>query len=228
MGARILLVEDDDGIALGLVDRLAGEGYEVERVADGETASERLLAESYALVVLDLMLPGRSGIDVCRDLRERGERVPVLMLTARDQTVDKVLGLKIGADDYVTKPFEPRELLARVESLLRRAKYRETHLSEKYSFGEIEVDFTAAVVHRGGDPVALPALEYKLLCYFIAHRQEMLSRDRLLDEVWGYDRNSHSRTVDQHVASLRRKIEPNPSKPDFILTTHGLGYRFVG
>jgi len=228
MSAKILLVEDEEALVLSLTDRLKSEGYSVSAVGDGELGLERAATGEFDLILLDLMLPKRSGIDVCRDLRQLGIETPILMLTARGQMVDKVLGLKLGADDYVTKPFEMLEVLARVEALLRRRPKRTKTDQGSYEYGSIRVDFRSADVERGGERVDLSALEYKLLRYFIAHSGEMLPRDRLLDEVWGYDATPYTRTVDQHVASLRRKLEENPSKPQFILTVHGMGYKFTG
>ena len=224
---RLLLVEDEASLALTLGDRLRAEGYEVEVRGDGESALELLDRRSMDLVVLDLMLPGIDGLEVCRDLRRRGLRIPVLMLTARSEVVDKVVGLKLGADDYVTKPFEMAELLARLEALLRRSGEGSTGLFT-YEFGEVTVDFRRAEVSRAGEPVALSSMELRLLQEFIEHRGELLSREHLLDEVWGYEETPYSRTVDVHVASLRQKLEPTPSHPRYIVTVHRRGYRFDG
>jgi len=174
------------------------------------------------------MLPGRSGLDVCRDLRQRGVQTPILMLTARSQVVDRVVGLKIGADDYVTKPFEMIELVARVEALLRRGRAPVAASEGAYEFGNVRVDFRRAEVLKSNRPVALSALEFKLLGYFISHRGELLTRDELLDNVWGYDATPVTRTVDVHVSSLRQKLERNAAHPEFILTVHRLGYKFAG
>ncbi len=226
---RILLVEDEPGLVLTLTDRLTSEGYAVESVSDGESAVDRSTDSSFDLIVLDVMLPGKNGFDVCRDIRQRSIKSPVLMLTARSLVVDKVVGLKLGADDYLTKPFEMMELLARVEALLRRAETpTKVDGMETHAFGGIQVNFRSAEVKRDGEPVALSALEFKLLRYFIEHQGATISRDEMLNEVWGYDAMPSSRTVDVHVAWLRQKIEPNPSHPQFILTIHGLGYKFVG
>ena len=227
---RILLVEDEPALVLSLTDRLESEGYAVDAAADGETGLDRA-GGGYDLIILDLMLPGKSGLDVCRDLRQRGVATPILMLTARGQVVDKVVGLKLGADDYLTKPFDMMELLARIEALLRRARAAAgspVPTSGAYAFGDVEADFRRAEITRGGEPVELSALEYKLLRYFVEHRGELLGRDVLLDEVWGYDATPQTRTVDVHVASLRHKLEPEPSRPRYIVTVHGLGYKFVG
>jgi two-component system alkaline phosphatase synthesis response regulator PhoP len=224
---RILLVEDEPSLVLTLSDRLLSEGYRVESATDGNTALERALAEPFDLILLDILLPGRDGLEVCRELRARGSQVPVLMLTARGQVVDRVVGLKLGADDYLTKPFEMIELLARIEALLRRSHAPLTPTGT-YDFGPVRVDFRRAEVYRDGEPVPLSALEFKLLAYFIENRGALLTRDELLDKVWGYDAMPVTRTVDVHVGSLRQKLERNPSHPDFILTVHRRGYRFAG
>jgi two-component system alkaline phosphatase synthesis response regulator PhoP len=238
----VLLIEDEPGLVLTLSDRLAAEGYRVEVAADGETGVARAEREAFDAIILDVMLPGMNGFDVCRTLRQRDLTTPILMLTARGQVVDKVVGLKLGADDYLTKPFEALELLARLEALLRRASPREDAAGARsegslrrdrpsgdtYDFGEIHVDFRRAEVRRAGDAVELSAREFKLLRYFIEHRGATLSRDELLNDVWGYDAMPVTRTVDVHVAGLRQKLEPNPRHPQFILTVHGLGYKFVG
>ncbi|HEX6864297.1 MAG TPA: response regulator transcription factor [Thermoanaerobaculia bacterium] len=226
---RILLVEDEPSLVLTVSDRLLAEGYQVETAGDGNTALARALAEPFDLVILDVMLPGRDGFEVCRELRSRGGQVPVLMLTARSQVIDRVVGLKLGADDYLTKPFEMIELLARVEALLRRSTAPAAPvLAGTYTFGDVRVDFRRAEVFRGDEPVTLSALEFKLLAYFIENRGALLTRDELLDKVWGYDAMPVTRTVDVHVGSLRQKLERNPSHPEFILTVHRRGYRFAG
>lgn len=228
MSKRILLVEDEPGLVMTLTDRLRNEGYEVETAGDGNLGLKRALDENYDLIILDVMLPQRNGFDVCRDLRQRRNQTPVIMLTARGQVVDKVIGLKLGADDYLSKPFEMLELLARVEALLRRAP-GENHAidGETFQFGNVRVDFRRAEVHRDGIRVDLSALEFRLLRYFIEHRGETLSRDELLNEVWGYNALVSTRTVDVHVAWLRQKLEDHSRHPKHILTVHGLGYKFV-
>ena len=228
MTQHILLVEDEPGLVMTLSDRLTSEGYAVEIAQDAETGLARSTSEPFDLIILDVMLPGGSGFDVCRDLRQRGIRTPIIMLTARGQITDKVVGLKIGADDYVTKPFEMMELLARVEVQFRRASSGVTAVSETYQFGDVRVDFRRAEAYRGQDVIELSAKEFKLLCYLIEHRGAALSRDELLNEVWGYDAAVSTRTVDVHVAWLRQKLEPNQRHPQFILTIHGLGYKFSG
>ena len=226
-GRRILLVEDEPSLVLTVSDRLLAEGYQVETAGDGDTALSRALAEPFDLVILDVMLPGRDGFEVCRELRSRGSQVPVLMLTARSQVIDRVVGLKLGADDYLTKPFEMIELLARVEALLRRSSTPAVPAGT-YTFSDVRVDFRRAEVFRGEEPLTLSALEFKLLAYFIENRGALLTRDELLDKVWGYDAMPVTRTVDVHVGSLRQKLERNPSHPEFILTVHRRGYRFAG
>jgi len=225
---RILLVEDEPSLVVTLTDRLASEGYEVESARDGEEGLARALAGSFDLILLDVMLPRRDGFEVCRELRARGVEVPVLMLTARGQVVDRVVGLKLGADDYVTKPFETIELLARIEALFRRARSPAGGPAGTQAFGDVRIDFRRAEVFRGGQPVALSALEFKLLAYFVQNRGALLTRDELLDKVWGYDATPTTRTVDVHVASLRQKLERNPARPELILTAHRRGYRFAG
>ncbi len=226
MGRRILLVEDEAGLRLTLTHRLADEGYEVETAPDGEQGLRRATDKTFDLVILDVMLPGMSGFDVCRELRRSAVATPVLILTARGEVVDRVVGLKLGADDYLTKPFEMAELLARVEVRLRR--HPETAVQTVYRFGSVEVDLRATEVRRDGRPVELSAKEFRLLQFFIAHRGIPLGRDELLDGVWGRDAVPMARTVDVHVAWLRRKLEEDARRPRLILTIHGLGYRFVG
>jgi two-component system, OmpR family, alkaline phosphatase synthesis response regulator PhoP len=224
---RILLIEDEPGLVLTLTDRLTREGYTVESAADGESGLERATHEPFDLLLLDLMLPRMSGFDVCRELRRRSIDTPVVMLTARGAVVDKVVGLKLGADDYVTKPFEMAELLARVEAHLRRAPLP-PHPSEGHAFGDVRIDFRKAEATKDGAPLELSAREFQLLRYFVEHRGATLTREELLNEVWGYNSMPSTRTVDVHVAWLRQKIEPNPRHPQFILTVHGMGYKFAG
>jgi len=223
---RILLVEDEPGLVLTLTDRLSSEGYDVVSATDGPAGLARAVGDSWDLILLDVMLPGRSGFDVCRDLRQQGVATPVIMLTARGQVIDKVLGLKLGADDYLTKPFDMMELLARIEVQLRRTG--STLASPALlRFGDLVVDTRRAAVTRAGVVVEMSAREFLLLKYFVEHRGTTLSREQLLNEVWGYHSMPSTRTVDVHVAWLRQKIEPNPRHPQFILTVHGLGYRFA-
>jgi two-component system, OmpR family, alkaline phosphatase synthesis response regulator PhoP len=229
MTRRILLVEDEPGLVLTLTDRLSKEGYSVESAMDGPSGYSRATTQSFDLLILDVMLPHSSGLDLCRDLRQHGIKSPILMLTARSLVVDKVVGLKLGADDYLTKPFEMMELLARIEALLRRAPGRTGIPAGEgaFEFGAIRIDFRSTAVFRDGQPIDLSAREFKLLRYFIEHRGATVSRDELLNAVWGYDAMPFTRTVDVHVAWLRQKLEPNPRHPQFILTVHGMGYKFV-
>lgn len=224
---KILLVEDEKGLILTLTDRLESEGFEVETASDGEAGLSLALNEAFDLIILDVMLPKKNGFDVCRDLRRKNVETPVLMLTAKGETIDKVLGLKLGADDYLTKPFEVMELLARIEALLRRSVNTHQNAAGTFKFGSVAIDFRRAEVLKENKPVELSALEFKLLQYLIEHRGEVLKRDELLDEVWGYDAMPSTRTVDVHVAWLRQKLEENPKYPQFIQTIHGLGYKFV-
>ena len=227
MKPRVLLVEDESGLRLTLTDRLASEGYAVDIAADGEAGLKRAAESQYDLIILDVMLPKMSGFDVCREVRHRGVATPILMLTARGQVVDRVVGLKLGADDYLTKPFEMIELIARLEALLRRRAGAQPG-GDVYRFGDVLVNFRRAEVTRGDRPVELSAREFKLLRHFIEHRGATLSRDELLADVWGYDETPLTRTVDVHVAGLRQKLELNPKTPEFIVTVHGLGYKFLG
>jgi two-component system alkaline phosphatase synthesis response regulator PhoP len=229
MPKRILLVVDEAGLALTVEDRLCAEGYAVEVARDGESGLARALAQPFDLVVLDVMLPRKSGFDVCRELRAGGGQAPVLMLTARGQIEDKVVGLKLGADDYLVKPFHMSELVARVEALLRRGRGHAAPAAgpASFRFGVVRVDFRKAEVQVAGRKVDLSARELHLLRYFLEHRGATLSRQELLDAVWGWNVTSSTRTVDVHVAGLRRKLEPDPHEPRYILTLHGLGYKFV-
>ncbi|MEM1204074.1 MAG: response regulator transcription factor [Acidobacteriota bacterium] len=227
-GFRLLVIEDEPSLVMTLEDRLRAEGYGVDVAEDGVSGLERATEGDYDLLLLDVNLPRKNGFDVCRDLRQRGVDTPILMLTARGDVVDRVVGLKLGADDYLAKPFDMMELLARVEALLRRRPSLGGAGVSRATFGEVRVDFDAAEVLRDGRPVELSALELRLLAYFLEHRGRVLSRDELLDEVWGYDATPQTRTVDVHVASLRQKLEEHAGKPRHILTVHGRGYKFVG
>ncbi len=222
---RILVVEDEPAIALGLEDDLKMEGYEVEVAGDGLTACRRAKEAAFDLIILDVMLPGKDGFDVCRDLRRYGLRTPILLLTAKAQEAEKVLGFELGADDYVTKPFGTRELRARIKALLRRAA---EPAPQNYSFGDVEVDFARGELRRNGAPVELTPIELKLLDLFIRSRGRVLSRERLLEGAWGPDTYASDRIVDNHIANLRKKIEPDPGQPRYIRNLRGLGYRFDG
>jgi two-component system alkaline phosphatase synthesis response regulator PhoP len=224
---RILLIEDEPGLVVTLTDRLRAEGYDVASATDGPSGLARACSEAWDLVLLDVMLPGMNGFDVCRELRRQDVGVPLIMLTARGQVVDKVLGLKIGADDYLAKPFDMMELLARIEVQLRRTPSSASG-PHRFQFGDVIVDTRKAEVTRAGNVIDVSAREYLLLKYFVEHKDEALSREQLLNEVWGYHAMPSTRTVDVHVAWLRQKVEPSPRIPRHILTIHGLGYKFVG
>lgn len=225
---KVLLVEDEEGLILTLTDRLRSEGFDVESASDGVTGFGLASANRYDLLILDVMLPKKNGYDVCRDLRQKGITTPILMLTAKGETIDKVLGLKLGADDYLTKPFEVIELMARIEALLRRSPvHTNGSIGEQFRFGDVSVDFKRADVRRGDQPIELSAMEFKLLQFLIENRGNVHSRDALLDAVWGYDAMPTTRTVDVHIAWLRQKLEENPRHPQFIQTVHGMGYKFA-
>jgi len=224
---RILIVEDEPNMVAGLRDNFEFEGYEVITAPDGVAGLERALKEAPDLVVLDVMMPRMSGLDVCKQLKAKRPSVPIIMLTARGQEVDKVVGLELGADDYVTKPFSIRELLARVKAVLRRVQ-KVPKEQEVYMFGDVEVNLRSCQVSRKGKQLDVSSKEFDLLKYFVCHSGEALSRDRLLEEVWGYDRFPTTRTVDAHIVRLRQKLEPKPDDPHFFLTVHGIGYKFVG
>jgi DNA-binding response OmpR family regulator len=224
---RILIVEDEPNMVAGLRDNFEYEGYEVVTAGDGHEGLARALADSPDVVILDVMMPKLSGLDVCKQLKAKRPSLPIIMLTARGQEVDRVVGLELGADDYVTKPFSIRELIARVKAVLRR-----THAlpadHDRYQFNDVDVDLRTCRVVRDGHAVDFSAKEFELLKFFIRHRGETLSRDRLLDEVWGYAHYPTTRTVDTHIVRLRQKLEPSPEQPRYILTVHGVGYKFVG
>jgi two-component system alkaline phosphatase synthesis response regulator PhoP len=211
---------------LGLRDSCEYEGYEVVIARDGEEALERFSATKPDIILLDVMLPRRSGLDVCRELRSRGVETPIIMLTARSQEIDKVVGLEIGADDYVTKPFGIRELLARIGAHLRRATKQVADI-EVYKFGDVEIDFKKYRASKNGEDIELSAREFEILKYLIQRRDEIVTRDQLLDAVWGYNSSPITRTVDNHVVKLRQKLEDTPSEPQHIITVHRVGYRFV-
>ncbi|HQX55192.1 MAG TPA: response regulator transcription factor [Pyrinomonadaceae bacterium] len=225
---KILLVEDEPGLILTLTDRLVSEGFDVTSAADGKAGFETAIAGKFDLMILDVMLPKKNGYDVARDLRQKGVETPILMLTAKGETIDKVLGLKLGADDYLTKPFEVIELLARIEALLRRSPNQTNGTTaDVFRFGTVTIDFKRAEVSKGKARVDLSAMEFKLLHYLIENRGNVHSRDHLLDAVWGYDAMPTTRTVDVHIAWLRQKLEENPRHPHYIQTVHGLGYKFA-
>jgi len=223
---RILIVEDEPGIALGLEDDLRLEGYDVELISDGITACTRARESAFDLMLLDVMLPGKDGFEVCREVRRAGIRKPIILLTAKAQEAEKVLGLDLGADDYLTKPFSPKELRARIRAALRGRGASEG--ADIYRFGEIEIDRGRCELRRHGAVVDMTSTEFKLLSAFVQHRGRVLSRDQLLNEAWGPGTFLSDRVVDNHIVSLRRKIEPDPTEPTYLVSVRGLGYRFDG
>jgi DNA-binding response OmpR family regulator len=228
---RILVVEDEPGIALGLEDDLKMEGYDVEVIGDGAVACRRARETAFDLILLDVMLPGKDGFEICRELRRAGLRIPILMLTARTQEAEKVMGLELGADDYVTKPFSTRELRARIKALLRRSidpRDPREPAAECYRFGNVEVDFLRGELRNNGKAVELTPIEFKLLTVFIRSAGRVLSRDRLLSGAWGADTFASDRIVDNHIANLRKKIEPDPANPRYLRNVRGMGYIFEG
>lgn len=224
---KVLIIEDDERILMGLEDDLGLEGYEMATAKDGVRGLEMAKEEMYDLIILDIMLPGLNGFEVCKQLRQAHIATPILMLTAKSQEIDVVLGLELGADDYVTKPFSPRELLARIKALLRRTN---RHHSEEafYRLGDIEIDFKKYEATKSGHSIHLSALEFNILHLFVQHRDEVLSRDFVLDKIWGEDVYVTNRAVDTHVAMLRKKIEDDPANPKHIIGVRGAGYKFVG
>lgn len=224
---KVLIVEDDESMAVALRDGFESEGFTVSVARDGALGLRMATEQTPDAIVLDVMLPRMSGLDVCKQIRAQGNGVPILMLTARGQEIDKVLGLKLGADDYVTKPFGFMELIARVEALLRRGSRRDLSV-ESYTFGDVAVDFRKGDASRGGRSLELSARELKLLRYFVEHRGEIVARDQLLEVVWGYPSAPLTRTVDMHIAKLRKKIEETPTDPRWIVTVHRAGYKFTG
>jgi two-component system, OmpR family, alkaline phosphatase synthesis response regulator PhoP len=222
----ILLIEDEPGLVMTISDLLATEGHRVESVSDGDAGLAKATKEKFALIILDVMLPKKTGFEVCRQLRQSGIDTAILMLTAKTQVVDRVVGLKLGADDYLTKPFDPAELLARVEALLRRVNKENRINVRSFHFGDVEIDFERSEVRKAGHPLALAAKELQLLRYLVNHRDRVVPREEILQEVWEYDSEVSSRTIDVHVAWLRQKLD-NPQNPKFIQTVRGKGYRFT-
>jgi DNA-binding response OmpR family regulator len=225
---KILVVEDEPTIAIGLQDDLEVEGYEVSVVSDGEAALRHALEKAYDLILLDVMLPGKDGFTVCREIRKAGKTMPVILLTARGQEVDRITGFGVGADDYVTKPFSPKELTLRIKAVLKRTSGYSQKGEDSYQFGDVEVDFTSCQVQKSGKLVGLTATELKLLRVFVENRGKVLSLDEIIQKVWGKDVFLSDRVVYTHVNNLRGKIEANPSKPRFVVSLRGLGYRFDG
>jgi DNA-binding response OmpR family regulator len=223
---KILIIEDDPAIRTGLKETFTTEGYNVSDAETGTKGFELAGKHDFDLIVLDLILPGKDGIEICKDLRSDGVKTPIIMVTSRKEEIDKILGLEIGADDYVTKPFSIRELLARVKALIRRSTYEPGDI-EEVAFANLKIDFKKQEMLKGENPVRLSATEYRILHYFIDHEGEVISRDKFLDEVWGYDSYPTTRTVDNYILSLRKKIEDDPAKPKHLLTIHKVGYKFV-
>lgn len=222
---RILIVEDEQDIALGLEEDLTNHGHEVEIAGDGVNALELGKKGNWDLVILDLMLPKKDGFEVCRELRRSGIKTPIIMLTAKTHEAEKILGLELGADDYITKPFSPGELRARINAVLRRVS---DDLSDTYQFGDFEIDFERSELRRGAEPLYLSALEFRLLEAFVRKRGRVLSRDQLIDAAWGPSVIVTERVVDTHIVNLRKKIEPSPENPQYIISVRGMGYRFEG
>jgi two-component system, OmpR family, alkaline phosphatase synthesis response regulator PhoP len=227
MSSRILLIEDEPGLVLTVTDLLSAEGHEVESASDGEAGLRKASAGGFDLIVLDVMLPKKTGYEVCRELRQNGIDTAILMLTAKTQVVDKVVGLRLGADDYLSKPFHPAELLARVEALLRRVQKDNRIPVQKFHFGDVEVDFERSEVTRAGQRIALAGKEIQLLRYLVDHRERVVPREEILQKVWEYRSDVTSRTIDVHVAWLRQKLEQDPQFPKYIQTIRGRGYRFT-
>jgi two-component system alkaline phosphatase synthesis response regulator PhoP len=226
--SRVLVVEDDEAMAVALQDGFSYEGHEVVRASDGEEALRIAREEAPEIMILDVMLPKMTGLEVCKRLRGEGSTLPIIMLTARGQEIDKVLGLKLGADDYVTKPFSFMELMARVEAVLRRSQPDGLDHRSVHQIGRVTVDLDRHEACRDGEPIDLTPREFRLLGYFIEHTGEVVSREELLDAVWGYDSIPFTRTVDTHIAKLRKKIETDPSNPEHLITVHRMGYKLVG
>jgi len=222
----ILLIEDEPGLVTTISDLLTADGYRVESVSDGDAGLAKATREKFALIILDVMLPKKTGFEVCRQLREAGIDTAILMLTAKTQIVDRVVGLKLGADDYLSKPFDPAELLARVEALLRRVNKENRVNVRSFHFGDVEIDFERAEVRKAGLLLALAAKELQLLRYLVNHRDRVVPREEILQQVWEYDSEVSSRTIDVHIAWLRQKLD-NPQNPKFIQTVRGKGYRFT-
>lgn len=227
MNGKVLIVEDDQAMAVALRDGFEYEGYGVQVARDGAAGLKLASEPELALIILDVMLPKMSGFDVCKQLRSAGNETPIIMLTARGQEIDKVVGLKIGADDYVTKPFSFMELMARVEALMRRSHRKPEIPSDEFNFGDITINFKRFEVTKAGQPIEISPREFNIMKYFIEHKGEVITRDQLLDSVWGYGSFPLTRTVDMHIAKLRQKIEDAPHDPKHVITVHRVGYKFV-
>ncbi|MFC1766406.1 response regulator transcription factor [Planctomycetota bacterium] len=224
--SKILIIEDEESILMALTDDLALEGYEVTGAEDGLQGLSLAKAKHYDLIILDIMLPKMDGYEVCKQLRQAGLVTPILMLTAKSQEIDKILGLELGADDYVTKPFSPRELLARVKAILRRTKLMQ-EATDAYCFGDVDIDFKKCEVKKKGQPVYFTALEFALISFLIQHKDQVLDRSAILDGVWGEEVYVLPKTVDTHIGHLRKKIEDDPANPKHIIGLRGMGYKFI-
>lgn len=225
MNERILLIEDEQALQMALSDRLSSEGYVVDVVGDGITGFQLATTSQFDLVILDIMLPGRNGLDLCQDIRRTGVGTPILLLSARGETADKIVGLKLGADDYVSKPFDFKELITRIEALLRRCGRSKPHTV--CVIGSVRMDFSSMEITREGSPIHLSAMEVRLMRYFLRHPGMGLSREKILKDVWGNDSLTSSRTLDVHVNTLRQKLENDPARPEIIVTVKGFGYMFT-
>lgn len=227
MAKKILIVEDEEGLAAGIKLNLEGEGFIVDWAQDGSEGLRKAVEDTPDLIILDIMLPKKTGLDVCRELRHQNINTSIIMLTAKGEEIDKVVGLELGADDYMTKPFSIRELLARINVQLRREKTQAGMPTQSYRIGDMEVDFARFKLRRKDKDIKLTSLEVEILRYMIDHRGEVVTRDALLDKIWGYEKFPTTRTVDSHILKLRKKIEKDPSNPRYILSVYGGGYRFV-
>lgn len=228
MTAKILIIEDEKTLVKGIKLNLLDEGYEVDWAEDGISGLEKALSTQPDLILLDIMLPHMNGLDVCRNLRDKNITTPIIMLTAKGEEIDKVMGLELGADDYITKPFSIRELIARIKAHLRREQRKDIKSFAIYKFGDVEIDFTHFRIKRKDREAELTSLEAELLKYLIAHKDEVVTRENLLEKIWGYEKYPTTRTIDNHILKLRKKIEENPATPKHILSVYGEGYRFVG
>ncbi len=224
--SKILIVEDEPNMRLGLKDNLEFEGYDVDLANDGEAGLQKILDSNYDLVLLDVMMPKLSGFDVCKTIRKKGINTPVILLTAKDQEIDKVLGLELGADDYVTKPFSLRELLARIKAVLRRGENLKTD-EIKIKIGEVDINFQNYTASRDDEPLTMTHKEFEILHYLWKHRNQTVSRDDLLEKIWGYEESPTTRTVDNFIVKLRQKIESDPNHPKIVITVHGIGYKLI-
>jgi two-component system alkaline phosphatase synthesis response regulator PhoP len=228
MKEKILIIEDERELINGLRLNLEFEGYEVISAEDGEAGLERALKDAPDLILLDIMLPKKDGLDVCREIRRKNLTTPIIMLTAKGEEVDKVVGLEIGADDYITKPFSLKELLARIKAQFRRGKQETRSVPSVYQFNDIEIDFIHFKIRRDGKEFDLTSLEVEILKHFVSHRGEVVSRDDLLDKIWGHEKYPSTRTIDNHILKLRKKLERDPAKTKVIFSVYGEGYRFMG